>query len=182
MRRMPWTICLWPGLPQIWSYGSWPGLAVALGAAAVLDVLLVVSFGWSELIGRDLRSALWSGFAAAWIVAAGWSLWQCRRQVAMCGCETAEDGFARAADYYLKGDGYQAEQILEGLLRRDVRDVDARLMLATLLRHAGRLDEATRQLDVLSRFEGAGKWEVEIQNERDLLAEANKRKKKASAA
>jgi hypothetical protein len=179
MRRTPWTTYLWPGLPQVWSYGSWPGLAVALGAAAVLDVLLVVSFGWTELIGRDLRSALWSGLAAAWIVAAAWSLWQCRRRAARCTFEPEDDPFAKAVDHYLKGDFYQAEQILEDLLRRNIRDTDARLMLATLLRHAGRLDEAARQLDTLSRFEDARKWEVEIQKERNLLVETNK---KASAA
>jgi hypothetical protein len=180
MRRTPWTTYLWPGLPQVWSYGSWPGLAVALGAAAALDVLLVVSFGWSELLGRDLRSALWSALAVGWIVAAGWSLRRCRRQAARCGFEPAADPFAKAVDHYLKGDSYQAEQILEGLLRRNVRDADARLMLATLLRHAGRLDEAARELDTLSHFEGADKWAVEIQQERGLLAEANQ--KKASAA
>jgi len=58
----------------------------------------------------------------------------------------------------LKGDGYQAEQILEDLLRRNVRDLDARLLLATLLRRAGRVDDATRQLDTLACFEGADKW------------------------
>ena len=45
-------------------------------------------------------------------------------------------------------------------------------MLATLLRHTGRLDEATRQLDTLARLEGAGKWELEIRQERELLKKA----------
>jgi Flp pilus assembly protein TadD len=74
-----------------------------------------------------------------------------------------------ALDHYLKGDYYQAEQVLEGLLRQNIRDLEARLMLATLLRHAGRGDEARRQLETLARFEGAGKWELEIQAERQLL-------------
>ena len=86
-----------------------------------------------------------------------------------------EDAFGEALDHYLKGDYYQAEQMLEGLLRRNVRDLDARLMLATLLRHTGRLDEATRQLDTLARFEGAGKWELEIEQERELLAKRRRK-------
>ena len=66
MCRMPWCFYLWPGLPQMWLYGSWSGLAVALGAAAMLDVLLLVSFGWTELIGRVCviycgRSSSWRG-------------------------------------------------------------------------------------------------------------------------
>ena len=180
MRRMPWLLNVWPGLPQIGMHGNWSGLVLALGAAALLDVLLLVSFGWTELIGQNLRNTLWAIFVIAWIAAIFWSRKQCRRQAVVCGPESGEDSFGRALDYYLKGDGYQAEQILEGLLRRNVRDLDARLMLATLLRRAGRLDEATRHLDTLVRFEGAGKWELEIQEERDLLAEA--RTQKASAA
>jgi len=180
MRRTPWSLYLWPGLPQIWLHGSWSGLVVALGAAVLLDVLLLVSFGWTELVGQNLRNILWAIFVVAWIAAIFWSRKQCRRQAVVCGLEPREDSFGQAVDCYLKGDGYQAEQILEGLLRRNVRDLDARLMLATLLRRAGRLAEATRQLDALVRFEGAEKWELEIQEERALAAEA--KTQKASAA
>jgi len=41
-----------------------------------------------------------------------------------------------------------------------------------LLRHTGRTEEAINQLDTLVRFDGAAKWEVEIEHERELLAEA----------
>jgi hypothetical protein len=180
MRRTPWSLYLWPGLPQIWMFGNWSGLLVALTAAALLDLLLLVSFGWTELISQNLRSALWAIFVVAWIATVVWSRKQCRRQAVVCSLETQEDSFGQAVDYYLQGDSYQAEQILESLLRRNVRDLDARLMLATLLRRGGRLDEATRHLDTLVRFEGAEKWEVEMQEERDLLAEA--KTAKASAA
>jgi hypothetical protein len=180
MRRMPWTFYLWPGLPQMWLHGSWTGLVVALGAAGAFDLLLLVSFGWSELIGRSLRSLLWAIFVVGWIAAVIWSRKQCRREAVVRSLEPQTDTFGQAVDHYLKGDYYQTEQILEGLLRRNVRDMDARLMLATLLRRARRLDEATRQLDTLVRFEGAEKWELEIQEERDLLAEA--KTQQASAA
>ena len=180
MRRMPWILYAWPGLPQIWMHGNWSGLVLALGAAGLLDVLLLVSFGWTELIGQNLRNSLWAILVVAWIAAIVWSKKQCRRQAVVCSLEPREDPFGQALDYYLKGDGYQAEQILEGLLRRNVRDLDARLMLATLLRRTKRLDEAAEHLDVLGRFEGAEKWEQEIQAERVLLAEA--KSEKASAA
>ncbi len=172
MRRTPWTICLWPGLPQLWSHGSWSGLALAIGAAGVLNALLLVSFGWCELIGPGERIALWGGFAAAWIVAAAWSI-RCRRRQAAAGdIEPENDTFGQALDHYLRGDYYEAEQILEGLLRRNDRDLEARLMSATLLRHVGRLDEALQQLDLLACFEGADKWALEIENERERLTEA----------
>ena len=70
--------------------------------------------------------------------------------------------------------------MLEGLLRRNLRDLDARLMLATLLRHTGRLDEADATTRHAGAIEGAGKWELEMRRERELLAEA--KTAKATAA
>ncbi len=198
MRRTPWTACLWPGLAQLWPHGSWRGLALAVGAAVVLDALLLASFGWSELIGQNLRNTAWVVFAAAWAVAVGWSIRQRRRQAALGGDATScsagvsparaadhrfaavpaaapQDAFVEALDHYLKGDYYQAEQLLGGLLGRNARDLEARLMLATLMRHTGRAAEAAGQLDALGRLEGAEKWQFEIEEERQLLAEAETR-------
>ena len=180
MRRMPWTTYLWPGLSQLWAYGSWTGLALAIVAAGTLDLLLLVSFGWSELIEAGLRNILWGAFGISWIVATGWSARQCRRHAAAGKIDPEEDLFGKALDFYLQGDYQQTEQILEGLLRRNVRDLEARLMSATLLRRVGRFDEAARQLDTLAKFEGAGKWELETQQERELLAEAKTRKQTAA--
>jgi hypothetical protein len=180
MRRMPWILYLWPGLPQIWLFGSWSGLAAAVGAAGLLDLLLLVSFGWTELIGQNVRMILWAIFVAAWIASIVWSQRQCRRQAIASSLQPEADTFGQAVDHYLKGDYYQTEQVLEGLLRRNARDLDARLMLATVLRRGQRFEEAKGQLDTLVRFEGAEKWNVEIEDERDLLAEA--KTQKASAA
>jgi cytochrome c-type biogenesis protein CcmH/NrfG len=74
----------------------------------------------------------------------------------------------------LKGNWFEAERELNKLLRRDNRDLEARLMLATLLRHTKRFDEATRQLNVLVRLEGAKRWELEIRREGELITEARK--------
>jgi len=180
MRRTPWTTYAWPGLPQLWSNGSWSGLALAVVAAVLLDLLLLASFGWSELIDFRVRNALWLAFGVAWVVAVVWSVRQSRRRAADERLGPRKDVFGDAQECYLRGDDYQAERILESLLRQNIRDVDARLMLATLLRRAGRTDEALRQLDTLARFEGAEKWELEILDERQLLAEAKRETKNAA--
>jgi thioredoxin-like negative regulator of GroEL len=147
-------------------------LALAIGAAAVLDVLLLVSFGWSELIGQNLRNTAWVVFAAAWAVAVGWSIRERRRQAVLRRVNPQQDAFVEALEHYLKGDYYQTEQLLAGLIGRNARDLEARLMLATLLRHSGRVAEAAGQLDALGRLEGAEKWQFEMEEERQLLAEA----------
>jgi cytochrome c-type biogenesis protein CcmH/NrfG len=76
--------------------------------------------------------------------------------------------------HYLKGDYYQAEGILQRLIKTNAADADARLMLATLLRHAGRFDEAAGQLDALALVDGAEKWRFEISRERRRLAVVRK--------
>lgn len=172
MRRMPWVIYLWPGLPQLSLRGSWYALAVAVGAAALLNLALLGSFVWSELIASDLRRALWVALGVSWVAAAILSVVWGRRQGPGEQRDSAKDIFREAIEHYLKGNWFQAQRVLVGILRNNNRDLDARLMLATLFRHTGRLDEAAAQLDLLTRLEGAGKWELEIQRERELLAEA----------
>ena len=132
------------------------GFGLALGTAAALDLLLPITFGWSELISRTARTRIVGGLGFVWVVASGLVGYSRRRRRPRSPSYPQRRRFYRgSSDHYLKGDYYQAERVLEGLLRRNLRDVDARLMLATLLRHAGRLDEAAGQLDTLARLEGA---------------------------
>jgi predicted Zn-dependent protease len=77
--------------------------------------------------------------------------------------------FQRAQAEYLKGSWYEAEAVLEQLLRIRADDAEARLMLATLLRHTRRIDEAGQQLRILERLDAAGPWMVEIRRERLML-------------
>ncbi|MCE5302518.1 MAG: hypothetical protein LLF97_05340 [Planctomycetaceae bacterium] len=155
-------------------------MAVAVGLFVLLDVLLLVSFGWSELIDPQCRNGLWIGFAAVWLASVAWSGRQCVRRAALERIDGDQDPFGEAIDHYLRGDYFQTEQTLERLLRRNPRDLDARLMLAGVLRRTGRRMEAMEQLDMLSTMEGAGRWELEMQRERELLAKA--RTPKAVAA
>ena len=175
MRRMPWATYLWPGLPQLWIRGSWSALGVAVGAAALLNLALLVSLVWSELVGPDLRTALWATLGMIWAVGAIVSAIWAPGPRSRAPSEQVADAFGEAVDHYLQGNWVQVERTLGHLLRKNARDLDARLMLATLLRHAGRFDEASRQLDTLIRFEGAEKWELEIRRERELLAKTTKR-------
>jgi hypothetical protein len=171
MRRMPWVVFLWPGLPQLWLRGHWAGLAKAVGAAVLLNVVLLGSFGWSELATPVVRNGLMCAVGIFWIAAGVTALTQTRRLTNGKQHTPAKDTFAAALDLYLKGDYFQTECLLVEMLGRNERDLDARLMLATLYRHNRRYDEAAKQLDTLARFEGVEKWAVEIQRERALVAE-----------
>jgi len=171
MLGKPWALYIWPGLPQLWISGSWRGLALAGAAAATLNFALLSTFVWSELVAPGVRIAVWVAVLGVWMGSALFSLLYGERLSAV---GSPNEDYAEALDYYLKGDWFQAERLLLDLLRGNPRDLEARLMLATLFRHTSRFDEAGRQMDILSRAEGCQKWEVEIGRERDLLAEKNR--------
>jgi hypothetical protein len=84
--------------------------------------------------------------------------------------EAGQDLFRSAQSEYLRGNWFQAEAILLRLLERDPRDAEARLLLATLLRHTKRFKEAREQLACLARFESAERWTEEIEREQGFLS------------
>ncbi len=172
MRRMRWAMYLWPGLPQLWRRGSWPALAAAAAGAALLNLAVLATFGWSEAMSPRWARPLWFILGVGWVASAALSLAGSRRAR---GIATPPPGsFEKALDYYLKGDWFQAERQLVRMLRTRADDMGGRLMLATLLRHTGRLEEAAAQLDRLTCLEGSGEWHWEVRRERELLARAKK--------
>ncbi len=175
MGKIPWGTYLWPGLSLIWRHGSWLGLAIAVGFTALVNLALASSILWSELFTAGLRSLIWAVVGGIWalsaIFASRWDSREARPQ----NMPPREDSFALAMDHYLKGNWFEAEYLLSGLLAANPRDVDAGLMLATLWRHTGRLDEALEGLARLERCEDAKKWLWEIGQERDLVRRAQVR-------
>jgi hypothetical protein len=174
MHRMPWPVYLWPGLPQISQRGSWAALAVAIGAGLFLNAALLASFVWTDLIPADLRIICWATLGVAWSCSAGVSVWRDHRQTSWRRASPEVDPFSQALDEYLQGNWFEAERLLGRVLQRDSRDLESRLMLATLLRRTKRYDEATRQLNILVRLEGAGKWDLEIRREGELITAARR--------
>ncbi|MEX2113202.1 MAG: hypothetical protein WD845_08460 [Pirellulales bacterium] len=169
MRRMPRLVYLWPGLPQLWLSGLWWGLALAAGFAVLFDLLLVASYVWVELLSaRDLRLG-WMAAGTVWgasaILSAGF-----RRTAPTT--TSAERLYREALKEYLQGSWFESEAILGRLLRSSPRDVEGRLLLATLLRRTRRPDEALDQLDRLQRLRDAARWSREIADERQRIAES----------
>ena len=162
--------------------GSWAGLAVAVGFTALANTMLLASFVYRQWITGD---ALWIGYGAlavTWLLALWQSLAVRRESIAEASADESSEVaaseekwsqldqmFREAQQRYLESDWVATEQLLLKLLKHDARDVESRLMLATLWRHQGRHDEALRQLDRLERLEAAEKWRHEIAAEREHL-------------
>jgi len=170
MRRMPWTTYLWPGLPQLWFLGQWSGLALAVGFGVLLNLLVLASFVWAELLRPfDLRLG-WTMVGLLWSGSAVVSAWRGTGRPAARASISAEGLFRQAQSEYLQENWFEAEKILRRLLERAPRDVEARLLLATLLRHNRRWQEASNELNRLELLRDAGLWLPEIAAERRWIA------------
>lgn len=167
--RKPWMTLLWPGFPQLWVRGSWAALAAAVAAGGVLNAALLGTLVWNELLPDGLRSALWLVVGLVWAAGAIYTLFFKPEHSPHQCFDPSDDPFPKAVVEYLRGNWYETERALGALVRYDVRDVQARLLLASLLRRTGRLEEAGRQLDTLARFEAADKWQLEIERERQQI-------------
>ena len=172
MGRTPWATYLWPGLSLVWKHGAWPALGWALAFAGLVNFALVASFLWAELFPAAVRKGAWTLVAAVWVGSTVVTRWRDKRAAGNDDAARPGDPFGEAVEQYLKGNWFETECILAGLLRRDPRDVDAGFMLATLYRHTGRLDEAADRLDQLERLDEGVKWALEISRERRWLGEA----------
>ena len=163
---------LWPGLPQMWVAARWWGLSVAVGFGLAAETWLLSVFVWDEMLGplatRGLAVAVFAGWVIGVVTNRRW-ISRCRQEA---DADAGEDLFPGALAEYLQGNWFAAEQKCRDLIARNEEDLEARLLLATLLRHVGRTDEAGSELNTLAKIEGAGKWALEIAYERRLLIEA----------
>ncbi len=176
MRKPPWATCIWPGLPYLWLDGAWSGLGLALAAGALLDVLLLSTFLWTEWFDPWAVKLGWVAFAGLWLTSAIYALRRIAGKADM-DANSIEGLFRRAQSEYLQGDYFQAEATLAGLLSAEPRDAEARLLLATLLRHSERYEEAEDQLKQLGRLETAARWQIEVTGERAMLRRLRKQKR-----
>ncbi len=171
MHLSRWVSVAWPGLPQLWLRGDPVALVLALAFAVLLNLAIVTSLVWTELIDPLHRNALWAAVGIVWFVSAIVSLrwWQSRESQQP---DSNQDLFRHSLDQYLQGNWIEAERLLRRLLRKNSHDVDARLLLVGLMRHTKRFEKARRQLDRLVASEGAEKWQTEIDREYERLDRA----------
>ncbi len=172
MPTLRWIAVLWPGLPQLWLRGDWSALILAVGFSALVNLAVIATWGWTELLTWPLLMVAWAGVVLFWIVSLVSAVPQMRAMTRVPSQKMATDLFRAAQGEYLRGNWFEAELALNQLLEHDPADADAQLMLATLLRRIGQHEEAGQRLRLLETLEGAGKWRLESWRESQLLAPA----------
>jgi hypothetical protein len=160
---------VWPGLPWLWLRGSRLGLGLALAFAITLDVAIVTTWIWPEVLGLSFTLAVWSGTGIVWLLATASALSSFPPPLPLRRDATVDRLFVEARDAYLARDWLTAEARLDALLSRSPTDGEAQLLFATLLRRAGRPAEARTALDKLSGSDAGIPWRSAVARELDLL-------------
>ena len=177
-------LCGWPGLAHLWLRGGWASLALAIGFSVLLNIALVATFAWPTLLGNTFPAVAWAIIAVIWMssvvlsyrMIGTWSALPVMAAEVKEGEKTdflheneSDTLFNRAQGEYLKGNWQEAESLLKRQLNRNDRDVEARLLIATLYRHTRQLELARTELDSLQRFDESIHWEFEIGHEYELI-------------
>ena len=170
-------LCGWPGLAHLWLRGSYPALIGAIGFSLVLNLALVATFLWPALLGEFFPVIAWPIIFLVWLISC-WTSLSVVQQLSgppKMSSEQERNDFSaeksgiinydsqsdldeapshtlfnRAQREYLKGHWIDAETLLKERLDQAERDIEARLLLATLFRHTGKLDLASFQLEQMN--------------------------------
>lgn len=176
MQWGPMVLCCWPGLPGLWYRGRWSSLILALAFSMVLNGAILSSFIWTEILfDRTFPAVAWPFILMFWSLTA-WLAFQnlpdvmaVKTQSVNTVFDNPDTLFIDARSEYLKGHWQEAEKLLLRQLYQSPRDVESRLMLATLYRHTRQFNDAQQQQQTLAKFDESEVWQNEIIREQRLL-------------
>jgi hypothetical protein len=156
-------------MPWLWLRGSVGGLVLALAFAVLLDMAIVTTWIWSELVDVRISIGIWTATITVWIVSTASAASSFPAPIPRDPDAATDTLFVKARDAYLARDWLTAETRLRAVLALAPTDGEAQLLLATLLRRVGRTAEAKRALEQLSRSDSGAPWQTAIAREVVLL-------------
>ena len=168
-------MCGWPGLSGLWYRGQMSSLLVAIGFSILLNLSLVSSFLWPWSLGETFPAVAWPMIFLIWGTSAWVAYHRLTDVMAVPSSEKVADPerpdtlFIQAQREYLGGHWEEAESLLQRRIENAPRDVEARLLLATLFRHTRRLSLARDQLIEMQKYDEAVEWVFETDREKQLV-------------
>lgn len=164
------SMALWPGYRGLWFRGDFTSLLIAVNFAVVLDVALLSTFIWTEWLSTKAIVALWSIICLSAVTSFLFSFRSLETRSRRMRIEEVDRLFREAQSNYLRGEYVDAEASLHRILNSGTEDMEAALLLASILRRTNRPEQARNWLDRLEKFEAANRWGLEIAHERGRLA------------
>jgi tetratricopeptide (TPR) repeat protein len=165
----------WPGFLNLWYRGDLYALAVSILFATILNIAMLGTLVWPEWLSPWFVRGLWTllasstiwSFVASYFFASG-----LQRSLPSVECDSL---FAEAQSDYLRGQYFEAEATLHRILSMGYEDVEAALLLASVLRRTGRFRQAIDCLERLERLDRSRQWsqEIEVERRRCQVSPAN---------
>ncbi len=182
MPRRNWVLalCLWPGLPQIWTGQDALGLMLAALFAVTLNLALVTRYIWTDMLGPGMSPFVVALAACTWLAALVYTLWWVWRCHPTRFQETIDQYYREAIEAYLQGRWNDARRRLEQILAIDDSDADALMQLGSLYARTDQAEQARRTFRQCLDLEGGSKWRWEI--ERALILMQSRRDRGSAAA
>jgi hypothetical protein len=165
MPRRFWLIALsaWPGLAQIWTGQEVMGLIVAALFAVALNLAVLGSAVWTELLPPGALTFLTALAAMTWLTTLAytvWWLWLCHPHRHRAEIDRL---FREALELYLRGRWVEARDRCEAILTRNENDVEALLQLGLIHVRTGQSELARHTLRQCLEIDGGSRWKWEIQ-------------------
>ena len=160
---------LWPGTLAAWRLGDPRSLLIAIAFG------LIVCTAWIGTTIWPLWLDSWKIWGLWCVVAAG-SLVSCAHNAMVgllsrpklnIGCPL--DQWMLAQELYLQANYFEAERILQPFAFGKSTDVEAALLLSSIMRRTERYHQSMELLDQLALLDNAWRWHDEIAKEKRLV-------------
>ncbi len=176
-------LCLWPGLAKLWLRGDFFALVLAIGFTVLFNLALLSTFVWPQWLGNSFPMVAWPIVGIVWL--SHWFI-SSRMLDEMIDPGVQYDKrsdalFILAQTEYLNSNWHEAEALIVRQLRFRPRDVESRLLLATLHRHTGNYDNALDEIEQLLKFDESSRWQVEIERLQQQVEEEMEYERSASS-
>jgi tetratricopeptide (TPR) repeat protein len=177
-KTMNWgriMLCCWPGLPGLWQRGQTFSLVIAIGFTILLNAAIICTYIWPRALGESFPIITWPMILLIWSSSIAFAYKSMPNWLETAKIAAADESkqsdilFIRAQTEYLKGNWDETERLLRRCLGIWPRDIEARLLLATLLRHSRRLFDASEELAHLLKYDESTNWISEIRREQKLI-------------
>ena len=107
---------LWPGLPWLWLRGSIAGLVLALAFSVSLDVAVITTLIWPDVVELSFTIAIWTATGVVWLVSTVSAAAAFPPSLARPPAAEVDTLFIKARNAYLARDWLVAETRLRELL------------------------------------------------------------------